>query len=796
MANKIVALGLVAASALAVVAVPVGPVSAETKKHQAKTSSTAGKTTSKKDAAPGKKDASAAKKTAVSTPAPKPAKNAKATPPAKPDHKTRLAAQPSGPTPLPKPRPRQQVASAGGELPVELLNPESVPAPSTFTTAALTTSNTPLPVAAPPSPLAIATGTGTSPEELAALRRVADFMRKDRIKEGTEAASVIASPVARKLAEWIILRDEAADASFERYAAFITANPSWPSVGLLRRRAENALWEDRRDPATIRAFFSNAKPTSTKGRLALARALLAQGDRGGAAVHAREAWRRDSLARDLESKTFEAFGDLLTRADHKARMDARLYAEDDAAALRAASRLGDTERAIAKAFVAVTSKAGNAKALLDAVPSEARRDPAYVFARAQWLRRNDKIAEAGQVMLMGPRDPAQAVDPEQWWIERRLLARKLLDIGDARTAYRVAADAATPEKENPRVDQHFTAGWIALRFLNDPRTAMAHFAQIPRGTIHPTSLARAGYWQGRAAEALGQQQEARVHYQRAARYSAAYYGQLARARLGLPELALHPAPDVSGERGASLRRLEVVRAAELLYAIDERDLLVPFMIDLAERTTDTAALAMLGEIAHRNKDARAVLLIGKGGLSRGHPLDHYAFPTIGIPRYQPIGTEVELSLVYAIARQESAFNPKAVSVANAMGLMQVMPGTGRLIAKKFGASFDVKRMLSDPAYNTQLGAAVLGDLLNSYRGSYILTFVGYNAGPGRARQWVEQYGDPRDPKVDPIDWVERIPISETRNYVQRIMENMQVYRARFAGSQRLTIEADLRRGGN
>jgi soluble lytic murein transglycosylase len=323
---------------------------------------------------------------------------------------------------------------------------------------------------------------------------------------------------------------------------------------------------------------------------------------------------------------------------------------------------------------------------------------------------------------------------------------------------------------------------------------MAHFAKVAQDSNSPTTLARAGYWQGRAAEALGRREEARSHYEAAARHGTAYYGQLARARLGYQDIVLRSPPELSPERRAAVAQIEVVRAAELLYAVGERDLVVPFVADLGERSTDAAALAALGEIAGRNKDARSMLLVGKPALARGYALEHYAFPTFGIPDYRAIGPAVDSSVVYSIARQESTFYQGTVSSAKAMGLMQVTPEAGRETAKKFGASYDQKRLLSDPVYNVQMGAAELGDRLEAYRGSYILTFAGYNAGPGRVREWLARYGDPRDPKVDPVDWVERIPFSETRNYVERVLENLQVYRVRLGGGPRLMIEADLHRG--
>ena len=241
--------------------------------------------------------------------------------------------------------------------------------------------------------------------------------------------------------------------------------------------------------------------------------------------------------------------------------------------------------------------------------------------------------------------------------------------------------------------------------------------------------------------------------------------------------------------------LEVVRAVQILYAIDARDLVLPFATDLAENAVDVGALGIVAEIARKYDDARTMLYLGKAALARGFAFEMYAFPTNGIPDYRKVGPPVDRSVVYAIARRRARSIRAPCRRAKALGLMQVLPGTAKMVAKKFGLAFDAKRLLSDPAYNAQIGAAELGDLLQDYRGSYILTFGAYNAGRGRVRQWISRYGDPRDADVDPIDWVERIPFSETRNYVQRVLENMQVYRAQFGGGSRLMIEADLRRGG-
>lgn len=630
----------------------------------------------------------------------------------------------------------------------------------------------------------------TSKADAQTLEQIIELVRKNKPGDATQLQASLADPVARKLAEWIILRSDNNGASSDRYRAFITENPSWPSQTFLQRRGESALWDDRRDDATVLAFFNGEQPISAKGRFMLARALLERGDRQSAERLVREAWRGDSFSSDTEATAFERFGALLKPGDYKVRMDMLLYSGDNAeAALRSAKRLGSGHVALAKARTALNKKASNAKALLDAVPSDLHGDPLYIFSKAQWLRREDKFQEAARVMQAAPRDPARLVNADEWWIERRLLARKLLDTNEPRAAYAVARDASLPARDIYKTEQEFTAGWIALRFLNDPNLAAQHFARIGVGSVNPTALARAGYWQGRAAEAAGRSQEARAAFEAAAAQSTSYYGQLARAKLRLPQIALNEVPG----RSRNGERLEVVRAVQLLYTLDERAMTIPILADMGERA-DMDALLALCELTQRNNDARGMLLVGKAALNRGMPFDHYAYPVSGIPPYKDIGPEVERAIVFAIARQESAFNPTVVSPANAYGLMQVTAGAGKYVAKKYGTTFDLNRLKNDPAYNAAFGAAELGGLIDDYRGSYVMTFAGYNAGRGSVRKWIERYGDPRDPKVDTVDWVEQIPFSETRNYVQRIMENVQVYRARFGGGSKLLIEADLRRG--
>ena len=638
----------------------------------------------------------------------------------------------------------------------------------------------PLPLDRPPA--------ADLPPALAAVKQALDLVAHDKLADATAAEKSLADPVAQKLVEWALLRRGEREINFQRYDAFITSNPDWPGIPLFRHRAETRLWNGHPDAATVRRFFAH-QPTSAPGRLALARFLMGEGARERAEREVRAVWRSLPLPAETEAAVLSEFPDVVTRADHLARMDRRIGAKEFGAAMRAAKHLGDDQVAIVKACTAAEAKAGNGGKLLDDVPASARDDLGYALCRIHWLLRNDTpgsnirgrivtpkpdVMLAAKLALGGSDDELRAQDADEWWRERRALARKLLDLGEAATAYQVAAKAAPPANPYYRAEAHFIAGWIALRFLDDPKAAFAHFAHIDDDQTDPRILARGAYWRARAAEAQGDAAETRAQYEVASHYPTAYYGQLARLRLGLDTTPLRPLPPP-----ADASTSEVVSAATMLYTIGERDLAMHFVSELAKQSHDVAALAGLGKLAAQYHDAPATFVIGEKALARGLALDQLAFPDFGVPSYGALGAAVDRSIVYSVVRTESAFDQRDRSSASAVGLMQVTAGAGRDTAKRFGLHYDWHRLVTDAAYNTQMGAGELAGLLKDYRGSYALSFAAYNAGRGRVAQWIAAHGDPRDPKVDQVDWIERIPFAETRNYVQRVLENLQVYRDRF-----------------
>ena len=349
----------------------------------------------------------------------------------------------------------------------------------------------------PQIPLAQGPEPQTSEAEIALVKSAIEGLRKGGAGKATDVQATISDPAARKLVEWIILRSDGNRASSARYLAFIAANPNWPSLGMFRRRAEAMLWVENVKPAQAMSFFKDAPPQSGMGRLVLARALLAQGDRDGGAAQLREAWRNDQLSADVEKQVLDRYGEFLSNVDHKARMEKRLFADDNEAALRAARRLGGAQVAIAQARIALDRKPGDnkkptdGKKQFDAVPADARDDPGYIFAQVQFLRRADKTAEAAKVLLAAPRELSQIHDPEEWWVERRIMARKLLDVGDHRSAYQAVAEAAEPTKEN--------SGSSAISWRAGSRCASSTIRPPPRPTspASRTSAAIRPRWRAR-----------------------------------------------------------------------------------------------------------------------------------------------------------------------------------------------------------------------------------------------------------------------------------------------------------
>jgi peptidoglycan lytic transglycosylase len=592
---------------------------------------------------------------------------------------------------------------------------------------------------------------------------------------GLAALAAAASDGAERTAlEWASLRANA-HVSFASLAAFLAAHPNWPSRGWVRDREEAELAAHPEAPAKVMAFFADGKPLSSAGKVAAARADEAQGRAGEASDIIRALWREGNVDALSEAAILRDFGASLTKADHFYRAARLIYAGYIGAGVRAAALAGPDVLALVQARIEA-ARAPMSPALIRAVPPALRNDPGLLFSRIQYARRAGRVYEAALLLSLAPDDRAALIDPDRWWSERKMVAFALLDLDEPRLAFEACDETLRPDSSEAEVDARFHAGWIALRFLGDAPLAAERFALAAKAAENPLSVARAAYWRGRAAEAMGDAEATKDFYGRAASEPFAYYGQLAAQRLGETRLALRaPAPPAQGEA-----RDEAVRAVEALYADGLDEAAAALAFDAARQWRDEPQLAAMAEVVTRRADAGTQVQFAKLALMRGRPFEEMAFPAVGMPAFLPLPGSADLPTVYAVARQESEFIWRSASWAGAKGLMQMLPSTAASTARRAGVEFDYARLIVDPAFNTRLGAALLGQLIEDERGSRELAFAAYNAGPGRVAQWIAAHGDPRDGTVDLVDWIERIPFDETRDYVQRVSENLGVYRQRFA----------------
>jgi soluble lytic murein transglycosylase len=603
--------------------------------------------------------------------------------------------------------------------------------------------------------------------------------------------------LTRKTVEWFYLKAKARDAGFVRIYEFIRKNPHWPSPKTLRRKAEWTLMLENQPARIVLRYFKSYPPVSGNGKAALALAYLAEGNKKAAKTWIRRAWHYDSLGSKAETRVIKSgLRRFLSANDHKIRMDRMLYKRATASAgLRAAKRLNRDYVRLAEARIAVMKRSRHAARKIAAIRGPRSKNIGLLYNRIQWNRRHKNSAKAIRLLLGAPSNHKLLSNPIEWWTERRIGARKALAARKYRDAYRIAASHGFSSGYFFS-DAEFLAGFIALRFLKRPKLALKHFTRLDQNANNPDRITRAQYWLGRTKQRLGAKAEAMNHFEKAAIYPTRYYGQLAINTLSRnTRISFSRPPRAKAAVQRTFMSLETVRAIKLLHDSGYDRLVNPFFYQLTSRLKTAGEFRLLAELADKLNLKHWVLRVGKIGLKRGFPTRFYAYPKGGMPAL-PRTKRVEKALVYGLVRQESEFNARARSHAGARGLMQIMPGTARHIAKQHGYRYSKAKLTSSPAYNAKLGTVHLDDLLKRFSGSYIMTIAAYNAGKGNIPKWNRAYGDPRTGKIDPIDWVELIPFTETRNYVQHVLENTQVYRARLNGSSSpIRLQADLHRGG-
>lgn len=593
-----------------------------------------------------------------------------------------------------------------------------------------------------------------------------DAMRGGSYLDALEAAER-AGPVARDVIEWLRLREGRGD--FDETLAFLRRNPDWPGLGTIRIRGETEIPRPRNTTQAedVVAFFSGGDPATGQGVVALVEAFRMLGRDGDGRAQAALAWVTRTLAEGAERDLLAIYPDDLAALDGE-RMEAMFWRGATPALRRAVERAPDLpEAATAKMRLAARPTATDGEAPLDA---------GVAHLRFERLVTRDREA-AADLMLAQSDEAAHLGHPQAWARERRDLARRLMQAGDTEKAYRLASSHWLTEGAD-LAELEWLAGYLSLRFREEPQTALLHFERFRDAVSTPISLGRAGYWIGRAYDEMDQTDLADDAYRFGARYQTSFYGLLAAEAAGVPL-----DPSLSGTETfphfaqTDLRESTVLEAALLLQAAGERDLAERFFTHLSE-SLERDEVGALGDLLLSLGEPHIAVRIAKRVAQDGMTVPKAYYPVVDL------GVDdmpVSPALALAIARRESEFDPGVASGVGARGLMQLMPGTAQEVARSLDLAYSPTRLFSDPSYNATLGTAYLAGLIRRFGDNPILVSAGYNAGPGRPLAWMRERGDPRSGDVDVIDWIEQIPFDETRNYVMRVAESLPVYRARLTG---------------
>jgi soluble lytic murein transglycosylase len=590
------------------------------------------------------------------------------------------------------------------------------------------------------------------------------------------AKSAAGTGTARDLVTWMYLTSGDTSVSFSEIAAFVTKHPEWPAADRLYKVAEGRLPSNLSD-AQILNWFSRNAPVTGAGMKRYMGAMERQGREQEAVRTLKEWWVTANLGAEEQKNILSTYSRYLTQADHVRRLERILGDHQYTPARALASEIGRGYQQVVEARVALQEGGNGISKRMSEVPSGLMNDTGLLLSRVQFRRANGETD--GAIALLNQAPPAgTTTDPSAWWKERNILARRKFEQGDYRTAYKLASQHGLPMEGQDFAAAEFFSGWVALRFLRQPGQAFDHFERLYNNAATPITRARAAYWAGRASEALNGREIATQWYQAAAQYQTTFYGQQAAERIGMRlDLANGDRPQITAAQKAAFNGSSLTQATKLLDRAGLKEQRAQFLRAMMKASQTPQDYSQLADMVMSMNLLDTALKVAKEAEKSGITLVDYQFPTI--MRTLSSSGNADKALVHALIRQESQFDPNAVSVSGALGLMQIMPATGKYTAKKNGLSHNTAWLTSKPEHNVEVGSMYIEELLKKYKGSVPMAVAAYNAGPGRVNQWVKEFGDPRADNVDLIDWVESIPIYETRNYVHRVMEGYAVYQAKL-----------------
>jgi len=596
--------------------------------------------------------------------------------------------------------------------------------------------------------------------------------------EGVELyARDVTDPLVLAYADWLRLQRRNSGADFAEIASFVDRHPTWPRRLDLRRLAERAIDENDSFKARL-AWFAQYPPVTGEGALAYLDALAATGNPADIPRKARRYWVELNFEAATENAFLRRFGQHLDAASHETRTDRLIWQRGHTPARRMISRLEPGPAKLASARIALLRRAPGVDAAIARGPASLRDAPELWFERLQWRRKKNNDDGAREALERVPHDRPR---PELWAREARILARRAMDDGDFSLAAELTSGHELSEG-GEFAESEFLAGWLRLSFLADPNAAERHFATLYDGVGYPISRARGAYWRARAASVRGNDELAREWYERAAIHPTTYYGQHATRALGRNPETFSFAVPANTEIRQKFIDSELVRLVQRLHDLGADKRLRTFLLHLSGLADSAEQRLLVAQLAHESDRPREAVRAVKRLNQLDNLIGIAGYPKAPVPRLDHPFAPAD-ALVLAVIRQESGFDREAISGAGARGMMQLMPATAKQVSRTLSLPYARDKLTTDPGYNIQLGQAYLSEMLERYAGSAPLALAAYNAGPHRVDRWLGEFGDPRKGAVNMIDWIELIPFSETRNYVQRVSEAETVYRYLLSGAQ-------------
>ena len=605
------------------------------------------------------------------------------------------------------------------------------------------------------------------------------------VPQAQPQAAAVSPAINQALAQWNSLRQSSSQ-PFSAYHSFLTTYRGWPGETALRRDAERAIDPATTPPGMVVSYFRVHPPLTPAGHARFAFALQASGQGAEAAEAARKAWASGVLPATDEARLLGTFGQILTPADHDKRLETLLDNGDTASALRTLPYASPARRAVYDARIALQTKAPDAAGRLAALGAAGNGDAGLLMDRANWLRNTGQSLAARNLLALPHSFTNRPANAEKWFETMLTMAKGAAADSQWQTAYQIASqvDDAYPagtdvsEKSYGERDDYTSLTWLAgttaLHRLNRPIDAVGMFERYGRAARSPQTRAKGFYWAARAANQAGQAERGAQLLNLAAAYPDQFYGQIAMEKLGRPIPAPSPTDRVTPtpEAHAAFQRRPIVEATRLLGYMGRREDQALFIRALSEQLTTDEEHALADQFSKQIARPDLGVWVARNARAQGSTVYTRAnFPTIQVPPTY----EHHWTLANAITRQESSFDRTAQSHVGARGMMQLMPGTAREVAGQMGLSYDLSRLTADPQYNVMLGSKYFSDLMNRYGNFAPLAVAAYNAGPGNVNRWIRENGDPRLPGADVLRWIEDIPFQETRNYVQRVIENAVVY---------------------